>query len=172
VISKESRARLKSAKFIKLGGRLKDSHAALCIYKPRIDLAMLTSVLRCQPTYAHEKGQLSKSRLPHRCGLWSLDAPKRYELPRQLQFLLDSTTSNLQVWRKLSKNHKIMVRCGLFLQGYSEDVSLTPDLLAQVAARRWLLLLDAYSAEGDEIVSAFFKRPRGGQPPKGGPTTA
>ena len=172
MISKESRAKLRNAKFIQLGGRLKRSHSSLCIYKSRIDLSMLTSALGCQPTHAHEKGELSRSRVQYKCGLWSLDAPENYGLPRQLEFLLDSTTSDIHVWRTLSKNHKIILRCGLFLESYNEDVELRPDLLAQIASRRWLLLLDVYSADGDDIISSFFKKPRARRPPGSGPTTA
>ena len=89
------------------------------------------------------------------------------------QFLLDSTTPDIHKWKHLTKTHETILRCALFLRSWSEGIDLPAHILAEIGARRWQLSLSAYSAEGDEIFEAFFRKPRTKKASnKSGPTTA
>jgi hypothetical protein len=83
---------------------------------------------------------------------------------KKLRFLLDATTADTRVWAGLAKTHQIELDCALFLESFSERVTLPSGMLREITRRRWTLEITAYSAEVDEILDAFFRQPRRKKP--------
>jgi hypothetical protein len=160
-VSSQARARLKRAKTINSGGDLNDSTITLCLYSPTIDISKLNATLGCGPSHALAKGQLRhppQGSGPAPVGLWFLEAPKPLGFEEKLRYLLDATPKRVSTWRRLTKNHDVQLRCGIFLHSWNEGFDLPAHMLAEIGARGWKLGVSIYSAEGDEIVEAFLTK--------------
>ncbi len=158
-VSSRTRARLRRAKALSVGGGLKDTAVNLVLYSPELDVAKVTAALGCEPTYAISKGQIRHR--PHGSGpapigLWDLEAPKPLGFEAKIQYILDATPKATRIWRRLAKDHDIQLRCGIFLRSWSEGFELPAQMVADMGARGWKIGCSLYSAEGNEIVEAFF----------------
>ncbi|MCI0579592.1 MAG: DUF4279 domain-containing protein [Chloroflexi bacterium] len=150
-----------AAKYISVGGAPSDSKATLCIYADDIDLVALTNSIGRQPTKARRKGETDVERpkiRPAPIGQWFLEAPKGLPFTEKIEFLLEATESNPEVWRQLRQSHDIQLRCAIFLHSWTEGFSFPPEIIAELANRYWEFSLSMYSAEGDEIVEAFLNK--------------
>ncbi len=151
-------APLKMAEEIEVGGEAADSTATLCIYADDIDLQAISSALRASPTDAHRRGEVVGRRPPASVGLWSLEAPRHLKFSEKLQYLVHETISDAEVWERLVADHRIELRCAIFLHSWNEGFDVPADLMAQIAQRHWQFGLSLYSAEGNEIVDAFLRK--------------
>ena len=160
-ITPEIRKRIAKAKVIASGGELKDSSVSLSIYSPELEVAMVTRLVGCKPSHAHAKGYIRRP--PHGSGpapigIWFREAPKTLRFEEKIQHLLNITTSRAAMWRKLAKTHDIQLRCGIFMHAWCEGFELPERTLAALGARQWKLGVSIYSAEGEEILDAFFAK--------------
>ena len=155
----EHTKRLKGVETINVGGPANDSRASLCIYSDDIDIDTISRLLECEPTKAHRRGDMvGKSKTtPAKIGLWSLDAPSELSFENKLGYLISSTTPKRKAWDELATNHKIWLRCAIFLHSWTEGFGLPAKLIAEIGHRHWEFGLSMYSAEGNEIVDAFLK---------------
>ncbi len=146
--------------FISVGGPSTDSNVSLCIYKDNIDLQALTALIGCEPTRARRKGDKVADRPkipPAAIGQWFLEAPPALPFEEKIQFLLESTTSDSDVWQLIRQSHKIRMSCAIFLHSWTEGFDLSPEIISGIATRYWEFSLSMYSAEGDEIVNSFLQ---------------
>jgi hypothetical protein len=140
-----------------VGGEPADSEASLCIYAEEIDIPAISAMLGCEPNKAHRKGEVIKQRPPASIGLWCLDAPKNLSLPDKLSWLIMSTTPDRSIWDRLASQHRIELRCTVFLHSWTEGFEISADSLTEIGSRHWKYGLSMYSAEGNEIVDGFLK---------------
>ncbi|MCI0579589.1 MAG: DUF4279 domain-containing protein [Chloroflexi bacterium] len=153
--------RLAAAKYISVGGSPSDSTATLCIYADDIDLLALTNSVGCQPTKARRKGEkdVERSRVrPAPIGQWFLAAPEGLPFTEKIEFLLEATASNPEVWRQIRQSHDIQLRCSISLHSWTEGFTFPVEMTAELANRHWEFSLSMYSAEGEEIVEAFLNK--------------
>lgn len=154
--------RLASSDYLYVGGSPSDSRTTLCIYADDIDLSSLTASIGCPPTKARQKGEKDKDRPkvpPAPIGQWFLEAPQELTFTEKIKFLLNATTSDAQIWHEIRQTHDIQLRCVISLHSWNEGFSLLPEVMSEMGNRRWEFFLSMYSAEGDEIVTAFLKGP-------------
>ncbi|MCA9899730.1 MAG: DUF4279 domain-containing protein [Anaerolineales bacterium] len=150
----------KDKRYISVGGPSTDSKVTLSIYKDEIDLPALTTLIGCEPTSARRKGEKISGRPkmpPARIGQWFLEAPKELEFAEKVQFLLESTEPNADVWQMIAQSHTIRLSCAIFLHSWTEGFVLSPGIMSGLAAKHWEFSLSMYSAEGDEIVDSFLR---------------
>jgi hypothetical protein len=140
-----------------VGGAVSDSTAHLILYAHDIDLEAVTAAVGCAPTEAHRRGEVVGKRRPARTGLWSLETPEELSFPEKLEYLIRSTSSDHASWDALAAGHDIQLRCAIFLRAWTEGFELPAVLLAEIGRRHWSFGLSMYSAEGEEIVEAFFR---------------
>jgi hypothetical protein len=135
--------RLAAAEFINVGGPVVASKANLCIYAEDIDLAGLTEQIGCRPTSARRKGEKDPKRpliRPAVIGMWILEAPKELSFPDKIEFLLQGTTADLEVWREIGRACDVQLRCAVFLNSWTEGFDLSPDTLGDIGNRGWGVL--------------------------------
>jgi len=164
-ITPEIRKRIAKAKVIASGGALKDSRVSLVIYSPDLEVANVTRLVGCRPSRAHAKGFIRRP--PHGSGpapigLWCRNAPNGLRFEDKIRYLLNVTTSRVATWRRLAKTHDVQLRCGIFMHAWCEGFQLPEQTMVALGARKWKLGVSLYSAEGHEIVDAFFKKGLGG----------
>lgn len=154
-------ARMKNVQALAVGRSISESRVALLVYADEIDLDELTQKIGCEPTTALRKGEKDKNhpkRPAAQTGKWFLEAPRDLEFEQQVQYLFDRTTSDAVVWRNLISSHKIPLSCGIFLNSWNEVLSFSKQMISELAKRCWEVHFDIYSAEGDEIISAFLSK--------------
>jgi hypothetical protein len=149
--------RLSKAKELHVGGDVIDCMANLCMYAEELDIQALSSLLGCNPTEAHRKGDVIKKRPPASIGLWCLESPENLLLPEKISFLIKNTTSDKNAWDKIASTHDIQLRCSLFLHSWTEGFEIPANMIAEVGSRHWKFGMSIYSAEGEEILEAFLK---------------
>jgi hypothetical protein len=148
---------------INVGGKTTDSTATLILYENNndINITEITSLVGCDPTEAHRKGDIynpGRKNIIAKIGLWKLDAPKELDFVMQVKYLLNKTISNKNIWRDLSKIYDIQLRCAIFLHSWTEGFEWGNEIINEIAKRHWKFLLSLYSADGDEIVDAFLNK--------------
>lgn len=151
--------RLKNAKSLHVGGPAADSKATLCLYAEDIDIESISTSLGCKPTEAHRRGDVIGRRKPASIGLWSLDAPRDLSFEDKLEYLIKTTSSEHGTWDTLAVTNKIQLRCAMFLHSWTEGFDIPAELIAEIGRRHWQVAFSIYSAEGNEVVDAFLKKP-------------
>jgi hypothetical protein len=155
------RDRLADAEALDVGGTPTDSQATLCIHADDLDPDFVTKIVKCSPTKARRKGDRYGDRpkiRPAPIGQWFLEAPDDLSFVDKIEFLLNSTTDAEDEWRRLADSHSLELRAAVFLRSWTEGFELSSDTLARISRRKWSFSLSMYSAEGEEIVDAFFGR--------------
>jgi hypothetical protein len=148
---------------INVGGPTTDSNVTLILYEnnAEININEITSLIGCDPTEAHSKGDVytpGRKKIIARTGLWELDAPKELDFVMQIEYLLNKTISDKNIWRDLSKIYDIQLRCAIFLHSWNEGFEWGNEIINEIAKRHWKFLLSLYSADGDEIVDSFLNK--------------
>jgi hypothetical protein len=79
---------------------------------------------------------------------WRLQADESCDgdLDVQVAQILDRTTDDLAVWRRIASAYRMDLFCGLFLEGYNEGLSISPSTLRDLGEREIALGLDIYGA--------------------------
>lgn len=80
---------------------------------------------------------------------WALrsDESSSGDLDVQVAQILDRTTDDLTVWRRIASAHRMDLFCGFFLQSHNEGLSLSPGTLRDLGEREITLSLDIYGLE-------------------------
>ena len=150
--------RLKRAEELHLGGPTSDNIVILCIYGDDIDLQAISTMLGCEPTEAHRRGEeIGKRKRPATIGLWSVESPTDLSFEDKLEYLVKSTTPEHKTWDALAATHRIKLNCTIFLHSWTEGFEIPTDLLAEIGNRHWQFGLSMYSAEGEEILESFLR---------------
>jgi len=155
----EASERLSRAESLNVGGPVTDSTADLCLNSRDIDIRAISRLLGCEPTEAHQRGEVIGQRGPAPIGLWSLEAPVDLSFSDKLRYLVQTTTSDRRTWDALVVTHSIKLGCAVFLHSWTEDFDIPAELLSEIGSRHWHLELSLYSAEGEEILDAFLSKP-------------
>jgi Domain of unknown function (DUF4279) len=133
------------------------STATLRIMGDTIVPEAVTRLLGCKPTGAWRKGDVRYGKPTgredvRRFGMWMLRAEDREseDLNAQVAEILDRLNADSNVWASLARQYNIDLPCGLFMQRWNEDVSLSPKTLAALGSRGLKLWIDLYNAPDDE----------------------
>jgi Domain of unknown function (DUF4279) len=129
---------------------LSRSRASLRVMGDTLDPANISQLLCCEPHRAWRKGEIVPSgRIPRHSGSWSIHswAIEGGDLEKQIAALLARTTTELEVWRNVSKRYRVNLFCGLFLEEWNEGLHLSPGILLAISQRNIELQLDIYGPD-------------------------
>ncbi|MDR0609727.1 MAG: DUF4279 domain-containing protein [Planctomycetaceae bacterium] len=162
---KDNIEKLLGSDVINVGGSTTDSIATLILYEKNIEINIneITTLLGCEPTETHRKGDIyryGRKETTAKIGLWILDAPKKLNFVMKIKYLLSKTVANKDIWIHLSKIYDIQLRSAIFLHSWTEGFELENKIISKMAKRHWKFVLSIYSAGGDEIVNAFLRKNR------------
>jgi hypothetical protein len=150
--------RLSNVNSINLAAPDTETDASLCIYSENIDIPAISELLGCNPTHCHVRGDKHKlNSPPAKLGAWLLDAPDNLSFLEKINYLIETTTSDHNIWDKLVTSNRIELRCAVFLRSWTDGFTFPPTLLEEMGKRHWQFGISVYSADGDEIVNAFLK---------------
>lgn len=70
-------------------------------------------------------------------GQWHLKAMDRQpeDFDGQVAEILGKLTNDLEIWRSLSRNFKVDLFCGWFMEGGDEGLSISPSTMAALSER-------------------------------------
>jgi hypothetical protein len=137
--------------FIEVGGPVDDFVVSLIIYGEELDPDQITKRLGIEPSRARKRGWQSRHGvrpLPH--GFWSLKREgKNPEDPGDtLSALLALLPDDDALWQDLSREFKIHVRFGIFLEDWNRGFGLPPAAVARVARLGAAMDFDIYGPGG------------------------
>jgi ribosomal protein L19 len=131
---------------------IKRSTATLRIYGDSLDSQHISNLLGCAPTYSVTKGQKIVGEKTGRVryaksGMWRVGASDRSpeDIDGQVKEILSGITASVEVWKALSREHRVNLFCGLFMNETNDGMSLSPKTMAALAERGIELWFDIYS---------------------------
>ena len=137
--------------------RVSKSIATLCIRGDDLFPGEITELLQADPDFATAKGESvvarhSGSARIAKTGLWNLESSDQQpaDLDLQIREVLSRTTSNIEVWRSLSKKYRVSMSCGLFVQDWNQQLNISPESLEALGIRGIQLELDIYEGCEEE----------------------
>ncbi len=117
----------------------------------------MTRLLGAAPTHAQTKGErivgrkTGHVRIAKR-GMWRLRASDREpeDMDGQIHEILSRLTSDLAVWRDITKKHHADLFCGLFMRAGNEGLTISAQSLAALGARGIEMSLDIYGGDDED----------------------
>jgi len=135
---------------------LSGSAASLRFFGDDLDPDELTKMLGGQPTKSEKKGDefVGKVTRPKRiaqCGGWWLSAERREpgDFDAQISDILAQLTDDTGVWQDLTTRFRADIFCGLFMAEGNEGVSLSHEILENLAVRGLTIDFDIYDSSDD-----------------------
>lgn len=134
---------------------VRKTRASLRLQGEELDPDEVTRLLGKVPDTAERRGDVL--RIPSgreriaRWGRWSVSVERRTpgDLDGQIAVLLDGTTNDLELWRRLTSSFDADVFCGLFLTEGNEGLCISPRTLLMLGERGIKLGLDIYALGRD-----------------------
>jgi hypothetical protein len=139
-----------------LVGPVDDFRISLDVIGDDVDPEEVSSLLGCQPTTGHRKGDEilgadGSFRRHARSGRWSIAVTSRHlgepDFDTVLSNLIESLTDDLSIWTKLSQQFDTRLFCGIFLTDSNRGFNISAELMAALSARDLYIGLDIYGAE-------------------------
>ena len=116
----------------------------------------ISKILGCEPSRATFKGQVIRGKTTGhervaRTGSWHIETDNRVpqDLNGQILEILGRLNPDMDVWAFLADRFRIDVFCGLFMASRSEGLTLSPQVLLALGARRIELDLCLYDPTDD-----------------------
>ena len=127
--------------------------ASLRFFGENLNPEDLTRMLGSAPTKSARKGDVrgGPSGYVEKTGSWRLHAPDQSpgNLDEQIKNILAALTSDLAVWGQLSRQFKVDMFCGAFMDQPNEGLELHADTLSAMGVRGIALSLDIYDPVQD-----------------------
>jgi hypothetical protein len=130
------------------------STIALRIFGVGLDPEELSQLLGCAPSAAAKTGDaipcpLGGSRIV-REGYWRLEYSESdaADLEEKVEGLLGKLISDVAVWRRITRQYKVDIFCGLFLDSWNEGFSLSPRVIKELGDRNLEISFDIYAPTG------------------------
>jgi hypothetical protein len=125
--------------------------ASLRILGASLDPDEITRLLGVAPTTAGRKGSVIEGRTGNRermTGVWALATERAstdgWAVEEVVAELLAAVPSDQHLWESIAERYTVDLFLGLFMSSDNQGFDISPDLLSQMAARRWRLSADVY----------------------------
>ena len=134
---------------VSVGGPVDKATVSLRVFGEDLDPVEVTGLLRCEPTRARRRGDVSSDNRNQRVaptGSWLLHgqvSPKA-DLEQQVRMLLEAVSDDLKVWKDLTSRFKVDIFCGLFLEEFNHGFELSPEILTALSDRGISIGFDIY----------------------------
>ncbi len=138
--------------------------ATLTIFGEAVDPDEIAAILGCAPDRSHRVGDSVSSRgtSTHPAGLWSItserELPKDAPLSEHVASLFPRVVSDAGAWEQLNAAHTCRVIAGWFMVSEIEGLRITPEVMADLAARGLALDFDVYKPGDDSDADADLCR--------------
>jgi hypothetical protein len=134
------------------GGPVDEAKVTLRLNGDELDPSEVSRLLGCSPSQSAKTGEtITNSRgiaRTVRQGFWSLSSGRSdVDVEDQVTILLTQLTSDLSVWRDLTRRFRADIFCGLFLNASNRGFDLGPVILRQLADRGISIGFDIYGPE-------------------------
>ena len=134
------------------GGPVDEAKVTLRVYGDEIDPLEVTRLLGCSPSQSARTGETitNSSGITRtvREGFWRLSSGRSdLDIEDQVTILLTQLTSDLTVWRDLTRRFRVDLFCGLFLNASNRGFDFGPSVLRQLADRGISIGFDIYGPE-------------------------
>ncbi len=114
-----------------------------------------------KPTNGASKGGIlltpaGNERVSH-TGIWLLRAEDAQHggFEQQIHALLSGLSEDFSIWKDFSDRYRGRIFVGLFLSGFNEGLSVSPQTLSAIGVRGLTLDLDIYSGEDEADAGEF-----------------
>ena len=131
-------------------GELIRSTTSIRIFGKNLNPDELTHLLGSQPTKAQKRGEVitnsnGETRVAKKgCWLISYDGDDEVELEIKIESLLNKLTDDFQIWERITREYKVDIFCGLFLESFNEGYELSARLLKKMGERNLKIGFDIY----------------------------
>jgi uncharacterized protein DUF4279 len=134
-----------------VGGPVDETEPTLCIYADDLEPEVISRLLGTSPSWSHRKGDVLRGGTPAPTGAWLLEDTSKPtgDLEAQIRGLLARVSADQEVWRQLRRTCTMKMSCMLSIREWSRGLSLSAELLGELAARGLELGLSIYFV-GDE----------------------
>ncbi|WP_243358964.1 DUF4279 domain-containing protein [Fundidesulfovibrio terrae] len=131
--------------------QLHRSAATLRIMGDELIPQSITKLLGCEPTSSHTKGQVvgttsTGKEIVRKSGMWRLEATdcEPEDLNKQVAEILGKLPNDPGVWAQISKQFRMDLTCGFFMNESNEGVVISIETLLALGQRGIELDLDIY----------------------------
>ena len=133
------------------GGEIDESRWMLRFFGDELDPDFVSAQLGSPPTDSCRKGDLHRQgRVLEKTGRWVLKQERTAEpVAEGIMRLLASLTSDLAVWRELTRRFHGDLRCHLIARRWNRGVTWRPCVLAAIADRGLEFITDVYLQPAD-----------------------
>jgi hypothetical protein len=127
------------------------SNITLRIMGPNLDPEKMTRQLGCPPTASARAGETFTSHTGVsgvlKEGFWILEYAQKEpaQIDGRILALLDQLTSDIVVWKKITRNFHAGLYCGLIMAEYNEGWELSPEVLRRLSERRLKVSFDLFA---------------------------
>lgn len=134
---------------IVVGGEFDLASVSLRFFGDDLDPDEISKLLNCEPTHGYRKGDILPDERYHivaKTGCWRLRGEQRNDLTleKQILELFDRLSSDLETWRKLTRQYSGDLFCGLWMEDFNRGLDFSPELMNKIAERGLKLGLDVY----------------------------
>ena len=141
-----------SERVVSFGGPVDRVKVSLRVFGDDLDPDEVSRVLGCEPSGETRKGDVTVGGVTGRrrvapCGSWHLASTEdqSVETEEQVSKLLSRLSSDLDVWKELTRKYRVDLFCGLFLNEFNRGFSLSSGLLKELAERNLKIEFDIYA---------------------------
>ena len=138
-----------------IGGTFEVFSVGINFYSERLDKDEITKLIGIQPTKAwnqgerHQVGNSKKSRITD-YGKWYFTSKRdSTDLNVKLKALLDSLTSDLEIWNLLTTKYEAWIDIAGYMKNWNRGFSLKPEILKMISDRNIEIVFDLYY-DGDD----------------------
>lgn len=139
-----------------LGGPVDKTSLTLAIYGENLNPDEISSILNCQPTKAHRRGDLRFSNpryAPFRTGAWLLNLKGLAPITAEelIEDLLSRVPTEPQVWQQLSAAYSVQLRIAIHMDGWNKGFDLTAQTIQRVSELEASVIFDIYAYGDDDL---------------------
>lgn len=110
----------------------------------------ITALLQCTSTKSYKIGYPmypGKQSPIATTNFWALESelPQHVELEEHIDNLFSKTTTDLDIWKRITTEYKTNVFCGVFMQVLNSGFEISPEILKKLGERNLKISFDIYS---------------------------
>lgn len=137
-----------SEDWVRIGGEVDRTRAALAIYGPDLDPEEISARLGLRPSSSHRRGDRRTGERSGNYGesAWLLVVEGNAPIgPNELvRTLLSKFPSGASFWDPLVREHRVQVRLGIFMDDWNRGFTLDPDVVQLIANTGATMEFDLY----------------------------
>ena len=133
------------------GGPVDRFRITLRIVGGDLEPGRISEILGCQPSRSERRGVAVGSRIPTR-GFWHLtidskDCGDESDVEDVVRLLLDRLPADPELWAALTRDYKVDVFCGIFMDRRNQGFEIPPEISKMLAERGLGIGFDIYERD-------------------------